>query len=165
MDQNEFINDHLVQLTELLSKENKPMYITGDWNFNLLEFSKHEETLTFYETMMANLLAPAITIPTRINTNRGTLIDNIFTNSILPDNKSGNLTVSISDHLPSFLIVPNENKQRKSQKIMQYKRDTRHFNKEDFILDYLNIDWIRFNGLHTHLQQIWGRNFKLFFKL
>ena len=44
MDQNEFINDHLCELTQRLSKENKPMFVTGDWNFNLLEFSNHEET-------------------------------------------------------------------------------------------------------------------------
>ena len=96
MDQNEFINDHLAQLTQHLAKENKQMYITGDWNFNLLEFSKHEETLTFYETMMATLLAPSITIPTRINNNGGgSLIDNIFTNTVSPDISFGNLKVSI----------------------------------------------------------------------
>ena len=124
----EFINDHQKQLTQRLSREKKSMYITGDWNFNLLEFSKYDKTLTFYETMMANLLAPTITIPTRININTGTLNDDIFSNYILPDNKFGNLMVSISNHLPSFLIVPNENKQRKLQKIIQYKRDTRNFN-------------------------------------
>ena len=67
MDENEFINDYLHPMTQRLSKENKSIYITGDWNFNLLEFAKHEETFRFYETMMANLLAPSITIPTRIN--------------------------------------------------------------------------------------------------
>ena len=114
MDQNEFINDHLALLTQHLAKENKQMYITGDWNFNLLEFSKHEETLTFYETMMATLLAPSITIPTRINNNGGgTLIDNIFTNTVSPNISSGNLKVSISDHLPSFLIIPIEKRQLK----------------------------------------------------
>ena len=117
------------------------MYITGDWNYNLLEFEKHKETLTFYETMMANLLAPSITIPTRINSNGGTLIDNIFTNSILPEKYSGNLSVSISDHLPSFLIIPIENKQHKSQKTIHYKRDTENFSRDDFILDYLDVDW------------------------
>ena len=61
MDQNEFLGDHLDTLTHRLSNENKPIYIAGDWNFNLLEFSKYEETLTFYETLMANLLAPSIT--------------------------------------------------------------------------------------------------------
>ena len=142
MDECEFINDHLSELTHRLSKENKPLFITGDWNFNLLEFSNHEETLKFYETMMSNLLAPAITIPTRIsNSGRGTLIDNIFTNSILPDKTSGNLSVNISDHLPSFLIVPVENKCTNTQKKTQYKRDTKNFSKDDFIMDYLDIDW------------------------
>jgi len=118
------------------------LFITGDWNFNLLEFSNHEETLKFYETMMSNLLEPAITIPTRISNNgRGTLIDNIFTNSILPDKTSGNLSVNISDHLPSFLIVPVENKCTNTQKKTQYKRDTKNFSNDDFIMDYLDIDW------------------------
>jgi len=91
--------------------------------------------------MMANLLAPSITIPTRITSNGGTLIDNIFTNSIFPDKSSGNLVVSISDHLSSFLIVPMEDKKLNAQKKVQYKRDTKNFSREDFILDYLNIDW------------------------
>ena len=91
--------------------------------------------------MMANFLAPSITIPTRINNNGGTLIDNIFTNYILPDKCSGNLTVSISDHFPSFLIIPIENKQHNSQRKIQYKRDTKNFSQDDFILDYLNVDW------------------------
>ena len=30
---------------------------------------------------------------------------------------------------------------RKPQSKIQYKRDTRNFSKDDFILDYLNIDW------------------------
>ena len=63
MDENEFINDYLHPLTQRLSRVNKSI-ITGDWNFNLLEFAKHEETLRFFETMMANLSAPLITIPT-----------------------------------------------------------------------------------------------------
>ena len=71
------------------------MYITGDWSFNLLEFEKHKKTLTFYETMMANLLAPSITIPKRINSNEDTLVDNILTNFILPDKCSRKLSVSI----------------------------------------------------------------------
>ena len=84
--------------------------------------------------MMSNFLAPSITIPTRINNNGGTLIDNIFTNYILPDKCSGNLTVSISDHFPSFLIIPTENKRYDSKKKTQFKRDTKNFSNEDFVL-------------------------------
>ena len=79
----------------IISERKKSLYITGDWNFNLLEFEKHKETLTFYETMMANLLAPSITIPKRINSNEDTLVDNILTNFILPDKCSRKLSVSI----------------------------------------------------------------------
>ena len=59
--------------------------------------------------MMSSFQLPVITIPTKINTNKNTVIDNIFTNHIHPDMKSGNLTLAISDHLPSFFIVPREN--------------------------------------------------------
>ena len=34
-------------------------------------------------------------------------IDNIFSNVIDPDIISGNLTATISDHLPQFAIIPN----------------------------------------------------------
>ena len=90
--------------------------------------------------MITKLLASSITIPTRLNNNGGTLIDNIFTNSILPDRYSENLVVSISDHLPSFIITLIENKQCKSQNKIQCKRDTKNSSKYEFVLDYLNVD-------------------------
>ena len=39
------------------------------------------------------------------------------------------------------MIIPIGNKQHKSQNKIQYKRDTKNLPKEEFILDYLNIDW------------------------
>ena len=57
------------------------------------------------------------------------------------DISSGNLKLSISDHLPSFLIVQIEERQRKPQIRIRYKHDTRNFSKGDVISDYLNIDW------------------------
>ena len=49
---------------------------------------------------------PLILQPTRITSHSNTLIDNIF-NVIDPDIISGNLTATISDHLPQFAIIPN----------------------------------------------------------
>ena len=43
----------------------------------------------------------------RITNHSNTLIDNIFSNVIDPDIISGNLTATISDHLPQFSIIPN----------------------------------------------------------
>ena len=79
MDANEFLRDHLNLLTTKLAKENKPVYLAGDWNFNLLNFNNHEETLLFVDTMMTALLAPTISIPTRITDTGATLSGNIFT--------------------------------------------------------------------------------------
>ena len=50
---------------------------------------------------------PLILPPTRINSHSNTLIDNIFSNVIDLDIISGNLTATISDHLPQFAIIPN----------------------------------------------------------
>ena len=36
-----------------------------------------------------------------------TLIDNIFSNSVNSSYISGNITTSISDNLPQFLLIPN----------------------------------------------------------
>ena len=49
--------------------------------------------------MSSNFLCPYNSIPTKISTQNDTLIDNIFSNQLNPDIRSGNLTVGISDHL------------------------------------------------------------------
>ena len=43
----EFMNDHLNPLTCKLGKENKPVYLCGDWNINLINYATHKETLYF----------------------------------------------------------------------------------------------------------------------
>ena len=56
------------------------------------------------------------------------LIDNIFSNRFDPSFISGNITTSISDHLPQFLLVPNINiKDLIPKKHNLFKRDTRKF--------------------------------------
>ena len=91
--------------------------------------------------MMSNFLLPTITIPTKINTVKSTVIDIIFTNDINPNMKSGNLTIRISDHLPSFFIVSKKNQNHMPKKQNLYKRDSKNFDRENFLLDYLAIDW------------------------
>ena len=109
MNTNTFNDDYLKDLTEKLSSENKKNYIAGDFNFDLLKVITHNETFDFFDIMMSNFLQPLINIPTKINTTNNTIIDNIFTNNLNPDTKSGNFSISISDHLLSFMIVPKQN--------------------------------------------------------
>ena len=44
---------------------------------------------------------------TRLTGHSKTLIDNIFCNLASNEEISGNITATISDHLPLFLIAPN----------------------------------------------------------
>ena len=67
---------------------------------------------------------PVITIPTKINNQKNTVIDNIFTNNINPDIKSGNITLAISDHLPSFIVIPK-------QKTKSFPQKSKPFYKKD----------------------------------
>ena len=110
MNENEFNEDYLKCLVEKLSDTNKKLFIAGDFNFNLLNSNTHDETFAFFDTMMSNFLLPVINLPTKINRVNNSLIDNIFTNHLHPDAKSGNLSINLSDgHLPSFLILPRKN--------------------------------------------------------
>ena len=116
--------------------------MTGDFNFDLLNTGTHNETFDFFDTMMSNFLLPVITIPTKINRGSNTLIDNIFTNNLNPDTKSGNLEISLSDgHLPSFMITPKQNQNHLPKKHNIYNRNKKHFNNDAFLVDYKNINW------------------------
>ena len=139
MDESTFINDYMQPLNDKLQNENKKLFITGDFNFDLLNLD-HTETSDFFEVMMSCQLIPSILLPTKINTVKDTVIDNIFTNQINPDITSGNLTVSISDHLPSFFIIPKDNGNHIPKKQNIYIRDINRFDRINFTIDYLSID-------------------------
>ena len=101
---------------------------------------------------MGSHLIPTITIPTKINQNKNTVIDNIFTNQIHPDTISGNITLAISDHLPSFVVIPRENQNHIPKKNNLYTRNTKNFDRENFLLDYLDINWDEI--LETNLNDV-----------
>ena len=86
-------------------------------------------------------MIPTITFPTKINPKKNTVIDNIFTNQINPDIISGNIALAISDHLPSFLAIPRDNQNHLPKKNNLYTRNTKDFDKVNFLLDFLEIDW------------------------
>ena len=81
--------------------------IYRDFNVNLFNYNEHNQTNKFLDSLASNSFIPLILQPTRITNHSNTLIDNIFSNVIDPDIISGNLTATISDHLPQFSIFPN----------------------------------------------------------
>ena len=141
-------------LSKLSKDRNKKIFLTGDFNFDLLKVSSNDETANFFNSLSSNLLLPLITLPTKLNTVNDTLIDNIVTNHYNPEFKTGNLTIGISDHLPSFMIFPLSNQSHIPKKHNIYKRDSKNFDRENFILDMLSIDWteiLKFNNNNVNV--------------
>ena len=59
----------------------------------------------------------------------------------VPNIISGNLTASISDHLPHFLVAPNIFFNASYPKSNIYERDWSKFDQENFVLDYFSVEW------------------------
>ena len=84
---------------------------------------------------------PHILQPSRVTTNFKTLIDKIFANTAVPNIISGNLTASITDHLPQFLVVPNIFFYASYPKSNNYERDWSRFDQENFLFDFFSVNW------------------------
>ena len=118
-----FNSNYLNKLLENISKEQKFIFLLRDFNANLLNYNESNPTNEFLDSLASNSFIPLILQPTRITSHSNTLIDNIFSNIIDPDIISGNLTTTISDHLPQFAIIPNMFGNTTSNKSNIYERD------------------------------------------
>ena len=104
----------------------------GDFNIELLNYYQHPLANEFLDSLSSHMLLSHIVQPTRIRNNSKTLTDNIYSNVTTPNNISGDITATISDHLPQFLIANPP-----SAKLNIFERD---FDQENLILDYLSVD-------------------------
>ena len=104
---------------EKISRENKNIYLMGDFNIDLSHSIGINPSCTtthvnknkidnngdkFLNILSSYAFYPCINIPTRITPTSSTLIDNIFTNALHKNKNSGVFTYDVSDHLPIFLI-------------------------------------------------------------
>ena len=104
MNLTDFNCNYLNKLLENISKEQKSIFLFGDFNVTLLNSNKHNQTNKFLDSVASNSFIPLILQPTRITDHSNTLIGNIFSNVVVPDIILGNLTSTISDHLPQFAM-------------------------------------------------------------
>ena len=102
-----FTNDHLKNMLNAIHHEIKSTILTGNFNVNLISYNKKRGTYNFLELLFNHNFTPQITLPTRVTEISATLIDNIFVNNPSFKYLSGNITTSISDHLPQFIILEN----------------------------------------------------------
>ena len=122
-DLTDFNCNYLNRLLENISKEQKSIFLLRDFNVNLLNYNEYNQTNEFLDYLAPNSFIPLILQPTRITSHSNTLMDNTFSNVIDPDIISGNMTATISDHLPQFAIIPDMLGNILGNKSNTYKRD------------------------------------------
>lgn len=140
----------LTKITELLHelrKHDKPVYIMGDYNLDLLSYATSNKVEQFVDLMASSYFFPLISKPTRIQSTSATLIDNIFCNAPHQSHVSGIIYSAISDHLPIFTV--NDSQQLGSQntsRSFQY----RPYNSDNIRLfneTLQAIDWSELYGI------------------
>ena len=105
-----------------------------------MKYDNHHSSNEFLDSLSSHLFLPHITQPIRMRDSSKT-IDNIFSNALIENTISGNLTAIISDHLPQFTILPNIFSNPPSNKSNIYERDWSNFVQENFIQDYFSVGW------------------------
>lgn len=85
-----------------------PYYLCGDLNINLLNTNVWSST-SLLEILGASNLSPLISRPTRIHHSSATLIDNIFTNNLIPSNQYI-IPTSLSDHFMTISTFSSFNR-------------------------------------------------------
>jgi len=113
----------------------------GDFNIDLLKYDSHPPTNEFLDSLSSNYFLPHIIHPTRITARSKTLIDNIFSNLKTDNFKAGNLTVSLSDHLPQYLLAKNIFCSPPNSKTKVYERNWKHFDQNLFNDEFDNTNW------------------------
>ena len=107
----DFNSNYISPVLRKLSKESsEQIFSLSDFNIGLLKYESPELVSSFLDILFSNFLSPQIILPTRISFSP-TLIDNTFCNifcNLTPTTKSmfGNLTYTVTGHLPQFLILP-----------------------------------------------------------
>ena len=148
--------EKLSETLDKLKKENKKIFIVGDFNFDLLNHEFNDNISDFLNMMLENSLQPCIIEPTRIvSNNKPSLVDNIFSNSseaVI----SGNLYQTVSDHMPNFVIY-DKAKQKKKKEFIK-RRSTKNIDIPAFQNDLLQLIMYKIVNLenfeeacdHTH---------------
>ena len=131
----------LESLINKIQTEKKFSILTGDFNLNLIKYSKATGINQFLEIILSHNYMLQKALPTRVTGRTATSINNILTNSYENKGTSGNITSFASDHLPQFLIT--ENFKGKVYVIKNPKatiRDYENFNSKSFRSDIKKID-------------------------
>ena len=137
----EFRTQYMDKTLKKILRSKKTVAILGDFNINLLDYSKHNEISEYYDNLSSSGFRPLVLQPTRVTSKSATLIDNIFINDLTCFSNGGNIVTSISDHYMQFCkldIFDTGNEQSKDRKSV---RNWRIFNEREFSDELSKIEW------------------------
>ena len=93
----------------------------------LMHYIEDKSKNEFLDSLASNSYLPFIIQSNRHTCHFRTLIDNILSNVILKDIISGNITATIRDNLPLFLISSNIFPDLRSNRLNDFETDWSHF--------------------------------------
>ena len=124
-----------------LNKENKEIYICGDFNINLIKADSNNACSNFYNLMNSNSFLPLILHPSRVVEDQApSLIDNIFSNNTNGIILGGNIYLKISEHFSQFASIQHDKIDVKN--IDMYSRDFSNYSDEKFRDDVSIQNWL-----------------------
>ena len=114
-----------------ISKENKEIYICGDFNLNLLKSDSDSNCSNFYNLLNSSGFLPLILHPSRVVEGQNpSLIDNIFSNSTSNVILSGNIYLQLSEHFSQFASIQHDKIDVKH--VDMYARNYTNYSDEHF---------------------------------
>ena len=117
------LHKYLKEILKLNILKNKPVYLTGDFNLNLLDHDTHSNVKDYVNLLFENGFLHFINKPTRITRYSSTLIDHFISNTNSDNIDTGIIKTDISDHFPIFFIANNEELFKKGEKQIIRKRE------------------------------------------
>ena len=121
------VNNFLKDIYSISLKSIKLFYAIGDFNLNVLDYSKNERVTKFLNLTFEYGLAPVSGKPSRVTKNTATDIDHITTNSLLHKTiNTGIIKLDILDHLLIFFDRWN----RKDDDTREKSTNHKTFNKQ-----------------------------------
>ena len=112
----EFIQ-YIKHLTDILTKENKEIVLTGDTNLDLKNYSSKQYIAEYLDSFLSSGFQPKITLPTRVTHHSATIIDHMFVKLSVDECHAGTLRSDITDHFINFLFMKSKSPPNKMKYI------------------------------------------------
>ena len=125
--------DILEDILNVVHKENKDIYLMGDFNINLFDVNSCQSVNDFLDLLITHFLYPMIHCDRSC-----TLIDNMLTDN-LEQVWCGTILSDVSDHLPVFLINKKQCIQKEYNNFVL--RDLNEENIGKCMHEIYNSDW------------------------